>query len=263
MFLKGWEHTMAHISYSAFKTFNECPNKYKLNYIDGLAKNDGSEYTIFGTAIHEACELKVKNNELNEVKQFEDSFTKEITEFTSKNPTYNQQLLDEMMEQGRKLAPLVLPKLKEHFGEFEVIEAEKELLLPLPNYPEMNFKGYIDLVIKTADGKYHIIDYKTCSWGWDFQKKTDPIVNYQLTFYKHFFAEMEGIDKDLIETYFILLKRTAKKDNIEVYRVTSGPRKTTNAFTVLNTAVANIKKGNFPKIRTACKYCPFYKKECI
>ena len=32
------------------------------------------------------------------------------------------------------------------------------------------FKGFIDLVVKTPDGKYHIIDWKTCSWGWDAQR---------------------------------------------------------------------------------------------
>ena len=26
-------------------------------------------------------------------------------------------------------------------------------------------------VIKTPDDKYHIIDWKTCSWGWNMSKK--------------------------------------------------------------------------------------------
>ena len=44
------------------------------------------------------------------------------------------------------------------------------------------------MVLKTPDGRYHIIDWKTCSWGWDAKKRSDKILAYQLVFYKHFFA---------------------------------------------------------------------------
>ena len=38
---------------------------------------------------------------------------------------------------------------------------------------DIKLKGFIDLVIKTEDGKYHVIDWKTCSWGWDARRKSD------------------------------------------------------------------------------------------
>jgi len=115
--------------------------------------------------------------------------------------------------------------------------------------------------LQTDDGKYHIIDYKSCSWGWDAKKKSDAMTNYQLTLYKHFFGTMKNIDPKLIETHFCLLKRTAKKDQVELFRVTSGPKKVENSLKVLNNAVYNIDKGNFPKNRLGCKYCEFYKTE--
>ena len=126
---------------------------------------------------------------------------------------------------------------------------------------EYNFKGFIDLVLKTSDGKYHIIDWKTCSWGWDSRKKSDPMVTYQLTFYKHFYAKKHGIDPKNVETYFALLKRTAKQNNVEIFRVTSGPRKTNNALNFLNRALYNIQKDNHIKNRLSCKNCDFYKTE--
>ena len=52
-----------------------------------------------------------------------------------------------------------------------------------------NFKGFIDLVLQTDDGKYHIIDWKTCSWGWKSEKKSDRLTTYQLTLYKKFFCQ--------------------------------------------------------------------------
>ena len=82
---------------------------------------------------------------------------------------------------------------------------------------DYKFKGFIDLVLKTEDGKYHIIDWKTCSWGWDMKKKTDKIISYQLTLYKNFYALKYNIDVNNIETHFALLKRTAKKDKAEIF----------------------------------------------
>jgi hypothetical protein len=88
------------------------------------------------------------------------------------------------------------------------------------------------------------------------------MTTYQLTYYKYFFAKAHNIDPKMIETYFVILKRTAKKNNVEVFRVTSGPKKTTNALKVLNDSATMIDKGVFFKNRANCTYCQYYKKEC-
>ena len=114
------------------------------------------------------------------------------------------------------------------------------------------FKGYIDFVIKTTDGKYHIIDWKTCSWGWDRIKRNSKLTTYQLTLYKHFFAIKHGLDPENVETHFALLKRTAKKDRVEIFRVTSGSKKTENALKLLYQAIYNITKRFAIKNRLNC-----------
>ena len=70
----------------------------------------------------------------------------------------------------------------------------------------------------------------------------------------------ELTDRDW-ETYFILLKRTAKKENVEILRVTSGPKKTQNSLNILQNAVINIERNNYIKNRLNCKYCDFYQTE--
>ena len=74
-------------------------------------------------------------------------------------------------------------------------------------------------------------------------------------------AKKHNIDPKNIETHFALLKRTAKKNNVEVFRVTSGPKKTENALNLLLKAVYNISQKRFIKNRLACKGCEFYKTE--
>ena len=62
-------------------------------------------------------------------------------------------------------------------------------------------------------------------------------------------------------THFALLKRTAKKNKVEIFRVTSGPKKTQNALKLLNMAIYNITKERYIKKRTSCIGCVFHKTE--
>lgn len=249
-----------HISYSELKTWAECPYKHKLKYKDGIKGFVGNIYTAFGTAIHEVCENIAKGLLTEDVEReefFDTKFDEELGQL---------ELEDEVMEvadrefkrSARMIIPLVFPQLEEHFPGFEVFSTEEMLYEKIGELSyEWNLKGYIDLVIKTPDGKYHIIDWKTCSWGWDVKRKTDKLVTYQLTLYKKFFCEKHNIDPKLVETHFGLLKRTAKKDNVEIYRVSSGPRKTANATKTLTDGCRSIKAGLKIKNRSNCRYCEF------
>jgi ATP-dependent exoDNAse (exonuclease V) beta subunit len=246
-----------HISYSELKVWNECPHKHKLKYADAINNFLGNEFTVFGTAIHNTCEKALQTGSLETEKYFTLSFLREIESVKTKGVNLDTKLLVEMEKQGKMLSTRVIPTLSDVFGDYEVFSTEEELYLPLGGC-DRNFKGYIDLVLK-AHGKYHIIDWKSCSWGWGARKKSDKVLNYQLTLYKHFFAKKHQIEPENIETYFALLKRTAKKKQVEVFRVTSGPKKIQNALNLLEKALYNISRENYIKNRTSCDMCEFYK----
>ena len=256
-----------HISFSEVKIWDECPYKHKLVYIDDVKKFHGNEHTAFGTAVHEVCEKSVMGeidrsfNSLNEC--FNVKFLEEIKNLNEKSVKLDKNLIKNMRTQASTLLPYIIPSLVENFGEYEVFSAEEQLYETIENYEKM-CKGFIDLVLKTKDGVYHIIDWKTCSWGWDSRRKSDRITTYQLTLYKHFFAAKHNIDPANIKTHFALLKRTAKNNKVEIFRVTSGPKKSENALNLLNKAVYNIKNRNHVKNRLSCTQgygCEFYKTE--
>lgn len=251
------------ISYSEFKTWTECPYRHKLIYIDKLPYFSGNEYTAFGTAIHKACEEKIPDQEVDAYSVFESSFLEELKTLKKENHEFNKQLISEMRDQAKPICDNIFSSILEEFGEFSVFSIEEQLLEDIDEFEAhgRKFKGYIDLVIKTPDDKYHIIDWKTCSWGWNSRKKADKIVNYQLTLYKHYFSKKHNIDPESIETYFALLKRTAKKENVEIFRVTSGEKKTNNCLSLLEKSVINMERGLKIKNRLSCKYCKFYQTE--
>jgi len=255
-----------HISYSELKIWSECPFKHKLNYIDKLRKFIGNEYTAFGRSLHSLCEHMVQETLPEEEYDdfFEGTFGHELAQLGDP-ADLREQLVNDMLAQAKKITPHIIPGLVNSFGEYEVFSVEEKLFEKINDFSldKYTFKGYIDLVIKTSDRKYHIIDWKTCSWGWDARKRTDRLITYQLTLYKKFFCQKHGIDPSLVETHFALLKRTAKKDNVEIFRVTSGKKKTDNATALLHKALHNICKNNKIKNRLSCNGCEYYKtKHC-
>ena len=240
---------MTHISYSELKDWAFCAYYHKLTRIDKLKGFIGNEYTAFGTAMHSVCEKKLLKEDVDD-DFFVKEFRKNIAAIADFDFPDNKTL--QFIEQGKKIIPEIQKALDNYFDTYEVLEVEMPLYEPIEGEEEYKFKGYIDAVVATPDGKVHIFDWKTCSWGWDSRKKSDKMTTYQLTLYKHFFATKMGIDPDDVETHFALLKRTAKSKRVEFFRVTSGSKKTTNALKILDNALYNIKQKRYIKNRLSC-----------
>jgi hypothetical protein len=252
-----------HISYSELKDWKFCPFYHKLTRVDKIDGFRGNAYTAFGTAVHAVCEKKLLKEDINEEQYFLDTFSECIADLPD-DIEVDSSLVEQMVGQGKTLIPHIEDALNDYFEEFEVLAVEMPLMEPIEGEDDHKFKGYIDAVVSTPDGKVHIFDWKTCSWGWDSRKKADKMITYQLTLYKNFFCQKMNIDPKNVETHFALLKRTAKKNHVEFFRVTSGAKKTQNALKLLSTALYNIKNKRYIKNRLSCTGgygCKFYKTE--
>lgn len=253
---------MSHISFSELKDWVHCAFYHKLTRVDKIDGFKGNEYTAFGSAMHTVCEKKLLKEEVKS-----DFFVEELKKNISELPedvAINKKLVLDMVGQGRRIIPEIEDALNEYFEEYEVLAVEMPLMEEIKTEDNYKFKGFIDAVVATPDGKVHIFDWKTCSWGWDAKKRNDKLVTYQLTLYKHFFCQKMNTDPKNVETHFALLKRTAKKERVEFFRVTSGPRKTENALKLLNKALYNIKNKRYIKNRLSCTGgygCKFYNTE--
>ena len=262
---------MEHISFSQLKIWNDCPFKHKLVYLDGLKAFQGNLYTAFGSAIHNFAERCFSPVETTPIVDDEALFLKLFEEELGGLPEDILDSLDEkevnvFLEQGLDIIKEIPNSVVDYFGDCEVLAVEEKIYEPITSYvnKEHNFKGFLDLVVKTSDGKIHIIDWKTCSWGWDARRRSDPMTVYQLMFYKCYYAWKHKVPVDQIDTHFALLKRTAKTGSkIEFFRVTSGTKRVENALKLLEKALYNINNGMHIKNRLSCKRCEFYKtKHC-
>ena len=251
---------MPHISYSELKDWVHCAFYHKLTRVDGIDGFTGNQYTAFGSAIHSVCEKKLLQEEIDD-----NFFVEELKKnIAALDDEIDNKIVHEMMKQGNAIIPEIEDALNDYFEEYEVLAVEMPLMEMIEGEEDYKFKGFIDAVVATPDGKVHIFDWKTCSWGWDSKKKNDKMITYQLTLYKHFFCQKMEVDPKDVETHFALLKRTAKKNRVEFFRVTSGSIKTNNALKTLNMALYNIKNKRYIKNRLSCTAgygCKFYKTE--
>ena len=246
------------ISFSELKIWNECPFKHKLVYVDDIKKFKGNHYTAFGTAVHYVCEMKVQDSLCDGKAIFKKKFIEELKLLDEES--IDKKMALDMVKQGENLVKFILPALEETFGMFEVFSIEEPLFEEIVEFQtDFNFKGFIDLVIKTEDQKYHIIDWKTCSWGWDMHRKSEPMTVYQLSLYKNYFCHKHDINPENVDTHFALLKRTAKKENVEIFKVTNGKKRVANAVDLLYKALTHIKSKNYIKNKLSCRRCEFHK----
>jgi predicted RecB family nuclease len=247
-----------YVSYSEIKTWEECSYKHNLIYVNGIRLFSGNEFTAFGKAVHAVSEkFLVDKTATDPVSYFENQFVEELKELREKTPdiVLDRELVNSMRSSGQILAELIVPSVTEYFGDHEIISVEEELHEKMLN--DKNFKGYIDLVLRTGD-TYHIMDWKTCGWGWNARRKNDRMTTYQLAYYKNFFCKKHNIDPKNVKTYFGLLKRTAKKNHVEIFEVSCGEQKVKNALNLMEKVLYNVDNNVNIKNRLSCTRCEFY-----
>lgn len=261
-------------SFSQMSLYDDCGHRWKLKYLDKRDADDSSIYSVFGNFVHKAIELKQKGAKNPWI-----GMGKSILKWCRSNPQKMQKIAakgddpkyikyreeyiqdskeDTWIKAGFALYSGIFDWLNKEFPNHEFIDAEFPLLEPIPQ-TEYDLKGYIDLIIKTPDGFYHVIDFKTTIWGWKLEKKTDTVTQYQLTIYKKFLSEKLNIDPELIKVYFVLLKRKPPKDTspYEKFEVKCKTKKMENSVIWLKKQIFGMKKGLAFKDKTSCKYCPW------
>jgi len=246
---------------------------------DGLRSTSYGVYMDFGTCIHEAIELYKTRKDPLTLEQTKEHFKKQFKELFEKNfKNYREKdqqkfTADDFIPAGIRILEH-LERCKE-LWDAEVVYNEKELLLPIErtDHIKMNFKGFIDMVIKTKDkrGKpiLYVIDFKTCSWGWTGEKRADAEMHYQLFLYKHFLSKEFNIDPKQIRTAFVLLKRSPSKnsDAVEFFPISAGPVSVQRALDNLNSDITDmdtrLRENTIIKNRKLCQNeygdrCPYF-----
>ena len=155
-------------SHSRLGTFENCPYKYKLRYIDRIEVEDFETVeTFLGSLVHDALEklykdlLNGKENSLEELLEFyeqewERQWSPDIVvvkeEYTPEN----------YLEVGRNC---LRDYYEQHhpFTDGKTIGIEERIQVDLDGSSRYKLQGYMDRLVDKGDGLYEIHDYKTSS----------------------------------------------------------------------------------------------------
>jgi hypothetical protein len=276
------------ISYSQFSVFAHCPRKWSLQYRDGHYTSESSIHMTFGTALHETLQhyittiYNVSGAEADRI-NLEEYFYDKLGEIYRKDLKSNKNIhftnpeeLNEFYEDGLEIIRFLKKKRNIYFGKrgWYLIGCEVPLMVnPNPTYPNILYKGYLDVVLyHEGTNSFKILDIKTSTRGWGDKEKKDEIKQYQLILYKKFFAQQFNVPLDNIEIEFFIVKRKVWEQSefpisrIQEFKPASGKVKLNKAYTAINNfvGIAFNSNGTYnTKIHLPnpsahnCKFCPF------
>jgi len=210
---------MGRISYSQLSMFSECPQRWKLNYIDKITESEPSIHLLFGTAMHEVIQTwlevmyhdSVKNaNKLNLEQRLHDKMMELFQrdkEAYGKNPCTLEELR-EFFQDGVNILDFLKKRRADYFSKrgYKLIGCEVPIEVDLKK--NVKIIGYLDLVILDEfHNTIKIYDIKTSTQGWNKWMKKDENKTQQLLLYKQFYAKQYNHPIDKIEVEYFIVKR--------------------------------------------------------
>lgn len=276
------------VSFSQYSTFLKCPHKWYLDYVRNLRVKDDNINTTFGTAIHHAFQTYLTSlykegvgiaDSLDVKKLFLDKFNEEI----KKVKDVNEEEFTDFIFDGNDIIDTFCKSANrlKYFPtkDYELVGIEIPLEIPIKNNVE--FVGFIDIVLKERDKEYYrIIDFKTSSNGWNSYMKEDVSKLAQLHLYKSVYSKKFNVPLNNIEVEFFIVKRklyenaSFPQSRIQVFKPSAGP-------TIIKESIKSFvefldygftQEGNYNEVneyikvpgkaKKNCKYCIHHKTNC-
>ena len=268
--------------------FSECPQRWKLNYIDKLRVFETNIFLIFGTAMHEVIQTwlevmyndSIKNaDKLNLEQRLHDKLIegfKKAKEEEGKDPCTLEQLR-EFFQDGVDILDFVKKRRADYFSKrgYKLIGCEVPIDVDLRKNVKM--VGYLDIVILDEfHNTLKIYDIKTSTQGWNKWQKKDENKTQQLLLYKQFYAKQYNHPIDKIEVEYFIVKRRLWENamfpqkRVQKFSPASGTVSMNKVAKRLDTFLDLAFDDNGEQIteniiatpsKKACKWCEFRKTE--
>ncbi len=154
-------------SHSRLSTFEQCPQKFKFAYIDGLEREEETIEAFMGSRVHEALEKLYQDlrfQKLNSLQEVLDYYNLEWSKNWNENVKIvrSEYSTENFHKMGEKYLQEYYEKHKP-FNESKTIGLEEQVFIELADEEGMKYKlqGFIDRLAFKGEGFYEIHDYKT------------------------------------------------------------------------------------------------------
>ena len=210
---------MSRISYSQISMYNDCPLRWKLNYVDKVSMFEHNIHLIFGTAMHEVLQKyleimyydSAKNADLLDLDEMlRDKLIEQfkIAEEQDGKPPCTKEELMEFFDDGILIIDFFKKRRNQYFSkrDYELIGCEVPIEVDLKN--NIKIVGYLDVVMRhIPTDSIKIIDIKTSTMGWNKWMKKDENKTQQLLLYKQFYSKQYDHPIERIDVEYFIVKR--------------------------------------------------------
>lgn len=174
-----------HWSHSRVETFNTCPFKFRMRYIDGiqtLPPDNADNPLIIGKAMHTGIEKGLDEG---------------LQEYFASFP-----VVTDLQENEALKLSILIPKVK------KIIPANLKFEVEI-NHD--GFLGYIDGLEENPDGTFNIYDFKYSN------NTAHYLESPQLSLYKYYFEQMTG--RTVKNLYYVMIPKSQirQKQNEDLY----------------------------------------------
>ncbi|MFH1608177.1 MAG: PD-(D/E)XK nuclease family protein [archaeon] len=186
-------------SHSRLSTFEQCPFKFKLRYIDKIIPEiEQSIESLLGSCVHETFEwlyTQLKEKNIPTLDEIIIHYSELWQEKFNGNILIVKNHLSEKDYFNKGVQFIVNYYTKHHPFDDNTLELEKKILLALDEDGEYKIQGFIDrLVYNLKTKEYEVHDYKTAKYL-PRQEKFDA--DRQLALYSIAIKELFGHDKEV------------------------------------------------------------------
>jgi CRISPR/Cas system-associated exonuclease Cas4 (RecB family) len=248
-----------YLSYSSYKTYRECPKKYKYRKVDKLKPpvKDSKHNALVGSVVQRVfedfynLEFWRKGPKASETllgildKYFYEFLDNEYVNFDDVRCPYTQQ---ELLDTCRDLIPKVIQGIKDH----KLLGPYAQSEITLRAHFEKNFFlfGRVDFVIKRPDGQILLMDGKAS------KHREKYVDEEQLLYYALAYQTTHGKLPDKLGFFFF---RFADKGEEAIDWIEPTPERLSQMKTQVGDTFRNIQRKAFKATPSgsACKYCEF------
>jgi len=155
-------------SHSRLSCYEQCPQKFKLQYIDKVETEVEENVEAFlGIRVHETLEKLYRDLQFQKLNSLDEIFTFLESEWNENwsddiiivNTEYNK---DNYLNMAKKYVSDYYSRYAP-FDKGKTVALEQRILIDLDDEGAYKLQGYIDRLTETKDGFYEIHDYKTNS----------------------------------------------------------------------------------------------------
>ena len=274
---------MNRISYSQLSMYNDCPLRWKLNYVDDLRISESNIHLIFGTAMHEVIQTwlevmyndSAKNADLLPLEEMlRDKLIEQfkIAEQEDGKAPCTKEDINEFFIDGCNILDFLKKRRGDYFQkrQYELVGCEVPIEVMLKK--DIKMVGYLDIVLKhKPTDTITIIDIKTSTRGWNKWMKADKNKTQQLLLYKQFYSKQYNHPIENIDVEYFIVKRKLWENTdfpqkrVQKFSPASGTVSMNKVNKGLNLFLENAfdDKGEYKNdmvatpSKKACRFCEF------